>query len=1046
MRPPCAAQPFRAEPQLIAQASPRATGHPFVRLWRVEDYDGGSLNYSVVQHPVSGYIYIGNSDGVLEFDGARWQLIALPKKGAVETLVVDSAGRVWAGGTNEIARLEPDGHGRLHAVTVVADLPDGELAYTGEALAAPDGVWFGGRQHILRIGANDAVATWDTAERFGSIWWMEGGVHTSVSDREVLRLAEGGKTVSVLSREEVPAPGQRPNPLQVFAARSMGGGDWQLLTALGPVRWRSNARSWRVMPEAMPFFRDGIAVGAMFLADGGMAFSMARPGVALCTAEGRLERVIDRMPLVLGSRLTHLAEDAEGGLWLPGAERIVRLDLRRRFARQEGAQNLQGNPRQVIRHNGQLLVAHSEGVSGYNEWQGRFAPAVNLLRGAGSLASVGVDLFAAAAGLVAIHDDLGTRVLSNLGVTTLAAARSGPPALFAGDARGVWIFEPDGRGWSARGRLENVTGAVASMFDAGDGWLWGASPAGRIWRADIRQGRRLDAPVRVFGENDGVPAVPPGARVQFFSLGNSVVATCVGWLLRYDAASDRFVPETRIAGFTDASRIGAEAIASNDDGACWLRLGPPDRRLLHVLPDGPNRFRAQELAAPILRDLAAVSLYEDPVDHTLWISGADVLISADLDWRTPRPPPMPVAHLRRVSTDTGEILWGETLRTGASLALDKGQTSLRFEFTTPLFGPDHRGRPLAQYRTRLDGLDSDWTAWSAEPRRDFTNLPYRAFTFHVQARDATGRMSDDAMLPFVIEPPWWLARWMVAGYAILGVCAIGGLVRLRTRVLRRQTERLENVVAQRTAELAEKNSALVAQNEELARLRQLEMDEKIAARLAEEKARLEVLRYQLNPHFLYNALNSVYGLVLTAPGAAADMVLRLADFCRAALTRNEEDTATVEACFEKLSLYLDIEKARWKDSLRLEVTIEDAARDLRVPPFLLQPLVENAIKYGGSTSPDELGVRMSARVEESAGGAEAGTRTLVFEVANTGEWVEPAAARARGNTGLGLENLRQRLERTFPGRHELTTEQCSGWVIARLKLIVTEAAPRLPAS
>ncbi len=1035
LRPPCLSQPMRpVDAPLAAPASPRVTGHPFVRIWRTDDYDGGATNESIVQHPVTGYIYVANNEGVLEFDGAHWQLIPLPKKDRAETLAVDTGGRVWVGAANEIARLEADGQGGLRAVTVVDELPDGALNYTGEAVAAPDGVWFGGLQHIVRVGAHDAVTTWRTAERFGPVWRMDGGVYTSVADREVLRLGEDGKLVPALLRADIAPPPERPNPLQVFAAHDMGDGDWQLLTALGPVRWHRGARNWRILPDAMPFFRTAVAVAGTFLADGRMAFSLARPAVAICAADGSLERVIDRMPTVLNTRLTHMMEDAEGGMWLPGAERIVRLDLRRRYSRHEGAQNLQGNPREIVRNHGVLFVAHSEGVSGYAERSGEFLPAVNLLRGADSLAVVGDELFAAAAGLVQVRADLGTRVLSNLGVATLAAARGAAPALFAGDAQGVWIFEPDGRGWSTQGRWQNLQGVVDTIFDPGDGWVWAATADGRVWRADFRSGRRLEAPVRTYAGAEGVPPPPPGEHVRFFSLGGTVVATCATWLRRYDAGRDRFVPETRIAGVTGTDRLGAEAIAANDDGTCWLRLGPPDRRLLHVLPDGPNRFRTQELAAPILRDFAAISLYDDEADRTLWIAGTDVLVSADLDWRPPRPFPAPVAHLRRVTTDVGELLWGETLPAGPVLALSRARTSLRFEFTTPLFSPDHRGRPLAQYRTRLDGLDSDWTGWSAEPWRDFTNLPYRHFTFRVQARDPAGRASDEVALPFAIDPPWWLARWMLAGYAGAGALALAGLVKLRTRALRGQTARLEAVVARRTAELAEKNQALVGQNAELARLRQLEIDEKTAARLGEEKARLEVLRYQLNPHFLYNALNSVYGLVLTAPAGAADMVLRLADFCRAAITRDEAESTTVGASFKQMGLYLDIEKVRWKDSLRIEIALEEAAREVRIPPFLLQPLVENAIKYGGSTSPDELGLRLAARVEPSEAAAAGRRSALILEVANTGLWVEPNPARPRANSGLGLDNLRQRLQRTFPDAHEITTEVKQGWVTVRLKL------------
>lgn len=226
---------------------------------------------------------------------------------------------------------------------------------------------------------------------------------------------------------------------------------------------------------------------------------------------------------------------------------------------------------------------------------------------------------------------------------------------------------------------------------------------------------------------------------------------------------------------------------------------------------------------------------------------------------------------------------------------------------------------------------------------------------------------------------------------------------------------------------------LAASNVELARLRQLEIDEKIAAQLSEEKARLEVLRYQLNPHFLYNSLNSIYGLLFENARDAGEMVLRLSEFCRATLTVGGDGLPTLGAEIGALRSYLDVEKVRWGEKLQLEFAVAPEAEAVRLPPFLLLPLVENAIKYGSRTSPGVL--RLSIRAQRSGS-------ALRLEIANTGAWLPPGAGRP-DSTGIGLENLRQRLRRYYPGAHTFTTEAKDGWVIARLEL--TDAADRQPA-
>ena len=235
----------------------------------------------------------------------------------------------------------------------------------------------------------------------------------------------------------------------------------------------------------------------------------------------------------------------------------------------------------------------------------------------------------------------------------------------------------------------------------------------------------------------------------------------------------------------------------------------------------------------------------------------------------------------------------------------------------------------------------------------------------------------------------------------------------------------------------EAEARLAASNAELTRVRQLEVDEKIAARLAEEKARLEVLRYQLNPHFLYNSLNSIYGLLFENARDAGEMVLRLSEFCRATLTGPKDELPTLGAEVEMLRAYLDVEKVRWGEKLQVEFAVAPEAAAVLLPPFLLLPLVENAIKHGGRTSSDVL--RLSLRARRTG-------RALRIEIANTGEWLPPEAGRP-DSTGIGLENLRQRLRRYYPDAHTFTTEAKDGWVTAQLIIADTvRAVPGAPAA
>ncbi|MCW5549355.1 MAG: histidine kinase, partial [Opitutaceae bacterium] len=153
------------------------------------------------------------------------------------------------------------------------------------------------------------------------------------------------------------------------------------------------------------------------------------------------------------------------------------------------------------------------------------------------------------------------------------------------------------------------------------------------------------------------------------------------------------------------------------------------------------------------------------------------------------------------------------------------------------------------------------------------------------------------------------------------------------------------------------------------------------AELRADRTHWQMLRYQLNPHFLFNALSSLGGLVATDPPAAGRVIERLSEFCQLALKGSSEDLRTLAHELEIIRAYLDVEQAGAGDTLSVRFDIAPAALPCLVPPLLLQPLVENALKYGGETSADHLEVTVTAR--RSADGA-----TLEIEVANTGRWIE----------------------------------------------------------
>jgi hypothetical protein len=749
----------------------------------------------------------------------------------------------------------------------------------------------------------------------------------------------------------------------------------------------------------------------------------------ICDRFGRREQAIDRSRGLLSNRIEGLAPDADGGLWVGLRNGLTRLQVDSPYARHGAAEpRIELSPVSLALHGGELFVGGSEGLW-RRDGAGAFhaiadAPYLvrNLVSASGRLFATGLELR-----LVAPGDRVQRLAPTSYGLVPL----SGEDGLFVrGDQNGLSFDRFAAGKWTVLGRPDQIRGTSAAIGEWPAGVVWAATQNAGLWRVDFRAGRQPNAPARLYTRADGVPPGLTPNNVDLYAWGGGWGGIVAGRLVRYDPAADRFMPDTRIAGLKPAADgyVGVTACGTRPepDGSLWLQLSGANAVFVHAVPTGPDAWRIEPAAAGTLTGFRAVTALVDPARRTLWLGGQGGLYSRDLDWQPAGRPVPPRATVRRILTPQGQLLWadGATFAAGPppappGLALPATANALRVLLAAPAFAPDHLGRARLSFRTYLEGLDKEWTPWSAETQRDFTNLPYRRFSLQVQARTADGRTGPVATLALAIAPPWWLTAWARAGYALLASAAIFGLVRWRTRVLRRRNEQLEQTVARRTEELRQSNA-------QLARLHAIERDEKLAARLGEEKARLEVLRYQLNPHFLFNALNSVCAQIIHEPGAARSMVVRIADFCRQTLHRpagGQEGTSIGEE-LKMLQAYLAIEQSRLGELLTVEIAADPAVEDFRLPPLLLLPLVENAVKYGSATSAERVGIRLAIRPDGEG---------VAIALANTGRWL-PAGTHTTHSTGIGLENLRQRLARHYPGAHEFTTEDRDGWVTVRLRL------------
>ncbi len=353
-------------------------------------------------------------------------------------------------------------------------------------------------------------------------------------------------------------------------------------------------------------------------------------------------------------------------------------------------------------------------------------------------------------------------------------------------------------------------------------------------------------------------------------------------------------------------------------------------------------------------------------DGRLWFATLKGLAMADPGKiRLNTVPPKVVVE--RVSSGRHELA-------GVNVTLKPPMRDLVFEYTALSF----RNPAAIRFRYRLEGFDRGWI--EAEGRRAayYTNLPPGKYRFRVIAGNEDGVWSDGgATSEVTLERSLTETTWFRLILAVAACALAWSAHRLRARRL--------------------------AAREEL--------------RAAVFEAKLSALQFQLQPHFLFNALNSLLPLVGSEPGRARRMIVRIGNLLRASLMSETTPLVTLERELALLDEYLDIERMRFRDRIRIEIDADDRARFARVPSFLLQPLVENAIKHGADPRSGRVRIRVEARADED---------TLLLTVRDDGPGVVLDSGRGEAAGGIGLRNLRRRMEILYPGRHELKLANLPG--------------------
>ena len=773
-------------------------GRPFVTTYRWTDYDASPENWTITQDD-RGVMYFGNLGGVLEHDGASWRLMPLPNQTNVRALTTDASGRVWAGGHDDFGYLEPDGEGRLRFVSLLDHVPQDRRGFgvVYQSVATAEGVFFLTDFNIFR--------------------WHGGALHVWPLETEALSIAAVGGTVYVMQLERgllrvegdalrpVPGGGRFAEaPIYVMLPFDDGqvllGTRWDGFWLHDPAA-RGERRFVPFPTEADALLAEGrIYMPGAALPGGRFALGTRAAGLVVIDRDGRLVHHLDTEAGLASDDVSYVHLDRDGDLWLTHRRGVSRVEIDVPLTYYDEQSGLPVQALAAARHEGDFYAATMDGL--YRLDRGARA----FQRVAGPTGQTPAVL-STEEGLLVARARRGLWLMDSTGPTRrISAGENGSPQLhrwrrnrdvvFQSHIRGLDVVQRTDRGWEVRGSVPGVT-ATESIAEDETGALWLGTDEGRVVRvepasiADALAG----ATVTTFGQEAGLPL----GEISTFWIGGHVFATALGGaVFRFDRERSRFVPDTRF----DAARTGHPLarlfLREDTDGSVWI--APEFGRPARLRPGVGENYIDASGSLGRLRDAQVYDVYLEG-NGVAWLMGLETLVRYDAradaaDVSAPTP------FFRRV--ETGDRVFYDGAGVHAEVRVPPEARTIRFAYAAARYDD-------VRFRTRLDGLEDAWTAWSPASEREFSGLQPGPYVLRVQAEGVSGEPGPEAVYAFTMLPPWWRTWWAYAGYLLLavGVLTVAYRARRRRHQLRHELE-IEQLEAEKLRELDRARSQFFA--------------------------------------------------------------------------------------------------------------------------------------------------------------------------------------------------------------------------------------------
>ncbi|MGH1365235.1 MAG: response regulator [Calditrichia bacterium] len=801
-------------PGMLFSVHAREIGLLPMEIFTPVQYDAANQNWAILQAP-NGMLYVGNSKGLLEYDGTTWHLFELPTMGAVRSLAIDENGTLFIGSQEEFGYMDINSNGDMSYTSLYEHVEAQDYGFNDvwKTIVTEDGVFFRTTNRLFRW-ANNELHVWRFQNRLQNLLKVDNKLYIQLHETGLCMLIDGSwQPVSGLADL---------GSFRITDIHSISESQWLVfLRNEGVVEVTcSESGMLSTKPLKSPIFtefKEKQIYSSTRLPNGNFAVGTVLGGIYIISPEGHLINRSHANSGLPSDLVLDIFPDNEGSLWLALNKGIARISSNSPLNIFDEYQGLQENVQAMARYKDVLHLSTQDGL-----WKLEPTEGLTKVVKISGLQAMSWDLLTyedgillgAGSNIYSYDGEDITRLDFPIYSTPYVLERSKVDSslFYAGRANGITRFRYRDGDWEFLDQIEGVSHLIRSLeevlpeHEGGATVLWAGTRTNGAIRVEINAATQLIEQVTHFRAENGLP---PG-QIDVFKAGGTLAFGTSNGIYRFreqEGRQTKFFKDPLITGALGFSEADFKSHAETSNGDLWIAFEDSVGVLRNR--DGIMQWSSHELKA--LEDINVNHLHLDG-DSVLWVSSGIGLYRYDLA-SADRKASSFNTYIRKVHfLETDSTLYsGGRVSPEGEFKVEYSQRELSFSFAAGFF--EHSFRTEFSYF--LEGFDKTWSGWTNKTVKEYTNIPEGSYTFRVRSRNLYEQPGEAVLFQFQILPPWYRSWWAYLIYLTIAAAFCIVLIRWKTAGLLRENSALESEISDRAATILDQNRRLEAYNKEL---------------------------------------------------------------------------------------------------------------------------------------------------------------------------------------------------------------------------------------